>query len=163
MKRKTDRRWERGGKRERVNEGKRQRERRRSRETDGWIIAFTSESCLFAKKAATHFPPSPHFCHSLVISQHKILRIKSRTRGCSQTLLNLGPSGQTLNKCLIKPQQVMRVVITQEFGEKYVCIYLYMCLIFNPAGACYYLPPAPTEKVRFYSSGMNWRLFVCLC
>lgn len=62
--------------RDRGEEWGNQREKR-SRETDGWITAFTSLSYLFARKAATHFPSlsSSQSCHPLVISQHKIQRI----------------------------------------------------------------------------------------
>lgn len=61
---------------DRGKEWRNQREKR-SRETDGWITAFTSLSYLFARKAATHFSSlsSSQSCHPLVISQHKIQRI----------------------------------------------------------------------------------------
>lgn len=82
-------------------------ERTRSRKTDGRIAAFTSQSCLFAGKAATHFSSLSfsQSCHPLVISQHKILGISPGHRGCSQMLPNHRRSRQSLNKGLIKPQQ----------------------------------------------------------
>lgn len=84
---------------------------RRNIKPHGRIRAFSSVFCLFATKTTTHFNSlssllsSPQSCHLLVISMYKILRISPGPGGCSQKLLNYRHSRQSLNKCLIKPQQ----------------------------------------------------------
>lgn len=133
----------------------RERERERSRKTDGRITGFTSQSCLFAGKAANPFSPllsSSQSCHPLVISQHKILRISPGHRGCSQMLLNHRRSRQTLNKCLIKPPHCRddsRVYIRDLSSAFHtLCGYCQAHRVI----CCYVFTPNSFGKVWFYSS-----------
>lgn len=76
-------------------------ENRERRETDGWITAPATQSCLFALKTPPHppFPPNRPSLHPLVISQHKMLRISPGDETAAKLCPSTFPS-QSLYKCL---------------------------------------------------------------